>query len=115
MAIANLELARMVPACSSGVRVGRNFSSCSTVVMRFLSCHFQSFHCSSGISDQKPRPAEWNCFSVRSLESDGGSSFDPSEDLFISRELYEPTTSCQVTGKKSGECYAQRFPRRFTS
>src|SRR5437868_3761529 len=100
--MANLLLARMVPARSSGVRVGRNFSSCSTVVILFLSCHFESFQRSSGIVFQHPRPDDLNSFSFRSLPSMMDSSIPPTEALFILAELYFGFGQCQDGHPDSG-------------
>src|SRR5215510_3051284 len=101
MAIASLEFARIVPARSSGVSVGRNFSNCSTVVIRFLSCHLQSFQSSSETWFQKPLLMDLNSLSPRSLESVGASSAAPAEALFILRQLYFGLTLCQGTGAQS--------------
>ena len=57
MAIASLVLASLVPANSSGVSVGSRRWSCSSEVMRCLSCQCQSFQSRSETSAQNPLPA----------------------------------------------------------
>src|SRR5580693_4100108 len=74
MASASLVFASFAPAYSSGVRVGRNFCNCSTVVMRCFNCQRQSFQSASGTSCQKPRPADLNCFKEVDGWRAGGSS-----------------------------------------
>src|SRR4029077_15622137 len=47
----------------------RCFSSCARVVTRFLSCHFQSFQSSAGVSGQYPGACETKSFPSQNSEA----------------------------------------------
>src|ERR1044071_1200927 len=94
MARASLVLASRVPAYSSGVNAGISFCSCSSEVMRCLSCQRQLFQSASATSDQKPRPADWKVFREFIARGDGGSSLLPEEFSFMVRELYFGSGAC---------------------
>src|SRR5207253_8846997 len=96
MARASFVLASLVPAYSSGVSDGISRWSCSSEVMRCLSCQQQLFQSASETSDQKPRPADLNSLRAFNELPDGGSSPFADEDSFIVRELYIEWPTCQV-------------------
>src|SRR2546430_13997070 len=100
MARASFVLASLAPAYSSGVSVGISRWSCSSEVMRFLSCQRQLFQSASGTFRQKPRPADLNSFKELSLLPDGGSPPLSDEVSFIVRELYFGSPTCQAAGRK---------------
>src|SRR2546423_11198319 len=100
MARASFVLAILVPAYSSGVSDGISRWSCSSEVMRCLSCQRQLFQSASGTSGQKPRPADLNSFRELSLAPDGGSSPIADSVSFMVRELYFGPPTCQAAGQK---------------
>src|SRR5438046_4085152 len=109
MARASFVLASLVPAYSSGVSDGISRWSCSSEVMRCLSCQRQLFQSMSETSDQKPRPADLNSLRAFSELPDGGSLPVADEVSFIVRELYFGSSTCQAA---RGE---RAFPRRELS